>query len=63
MNFWAIFQAILGEAEQIVPLFVHNPKSQKIEAILVTTAGAAMTGIAEGLAAQAAKSAVQSPPA
>lgn len=54
-KFWAIFEAILGEGEQIIPLFVHNPKSQKIEAVIMTTANAAVEGIQQGLAAQAAK--------
>lgn len=41
-NFFKIFSVILGEAEQIVPIFVHNPKSQQVEAIVVTTANAAL---------------------
>ena len=45
MNFWKIFQLILGEAEQIVPIFIHNPQSQKIEGVVVTTLNAALSGM------------------
>ena len=45
MNWKAIFAAILGEAEQIVPVFIHNPKSQQIEGVIVTT----LNGVAAGL--------------
>ena len=45
-NFWKIFLAILGEAEQIVPIFIHNPKSQQIEGVIVTTSNAAIAGLA-----------------
>jgi hypothetical protein len=33
---------LLGEAEKIVPIFIHNPKSQQIEGVVVTTANAAV---------------------
>lgn len=42
----SIFAAILGEAEQIVPIFIHNPKSQQLEGVIVTTANAAIAGLA-----------------
>ena len=41
-----IFSLILGEAEQILPIFVHNPKSQKIEAIVLTSAENAVAALA-----------------
>lgn len=51
MNFWSIFALILGEAEQIVPIFIHNPKSQAIEGIIVTTTNAALSVLANQSAA------------
>jgi hypothetical protein len=45
-NLLAIFQLILGEAEQIIPIFIHNPKSQQIEGIVVTTVNAATAALA-----------------
>lgn len=45
MNWKSIFAAILGEAEVIVPLFIHNPKSQQIEGVVVST----LPGIIQGL--------------
>jgi len=41
-----IITAILGEAEQIVPIFIHNPKSQQIEGIIITTINSALGGLA-----------------
>ena len=43
MNFLALLKLILGEAEQIVPAFIHNPKSQKIEAVVFMTAATALS--------------------
>jgi hypothetical protein len=37
-NTLSILAAFLGTAEEIVPIFIKNPQSQKIEAV-VTTAG------------------------
>lgn len=54
-TFLKIFQAILGEAEQIVPIFIHNPKSQQVEGVIVTTLNGALQGLAStGAAAPAA---------
>ena len=44
MNWAAFAQALLGLAEEIVPIFVHNPQSQKIEAV-VLTGSSAITGM------------------
>jgi len=33
---------LLGEAEKVIPIFIHNPKSQAIEGVVVTTANAAV---------------------
>jgi len=38
-----ILKLAFGEAEQVIPLFIHNPKSQKIEGIVLTTAEAAVS--------------------
>ena len=51
MNFWQIFELILGTAESIVPIFIHNPQSQKIEAMIVTSANNALN-IAQQMQAQ-----------
>lgn len=46
-TFLKIFAAILGEAEQIVPIFIHNPKSQQIEGVIVTTLNGALEGLGQ----------------
>lgn len=51
-TFLKIFQAILGEAEQIVPIFIHNPKSQQVEGVIVTTLNGALQGLASAGATQ-----------
>ncbi len=40
-----ILKLILGEAEAIVPIFIHNPKSQQIEGIVVTTVNSAVNAL------------------
>jgi hypothetical protein len=45
-----IITAILGEAEQIVPIFIHNPKSQQFEGIIVTTLNSTLNSALGGLA-------------
>lgn len=40
-----IITAILGEAEQVVPIFIHNPKSEKIEGVVVTTLNSVLAGL------------------
>jgi len=50
---WQIVTLILGEAEQIVPIFIHNPQSQKIEGIVVTTVNSAVGGLAQLQTSQA----------
>ena len=32
----AIIELLIGTAENIVPLFIHNPKSNKVEGIIAT---------------------------
>lgn len=43
MSIWQILQLVLGTAETIVPIFIHNPQSQKVEAIIATTANNAVS--------------------
>ena len=40
MNWLALFQLIMGIEEQVVPLFVHNPKSQKVTGIILVAESA-----------------------
>ena len=40
MNWLKLIQLIIGTAESIVPIFIHNPKSQQIEAAIITTVNA-----------------------
>lgn len=46
MNWLNILSLIFGAAEQIVPIFVHNPQSQKVEAIVMTTTNHALQTLA-----------------
>lgn len=50
MNLLKLIEAFLGTAEEVVPVFIHNPKSQKIEGVVVGT----MDGILEGLGTSSA---------
>ncbi len=59
MNWAKLFAAILGEAEQIVPIFIHNPKSQAIEGVIVTT----VNGVAQGLGLPVGPTTNPNPPA
>ena len=61
MNWLNILKLILGEAEQIVPIFVHNPKSQQIEAVIATTADEAVS-IASQLIAPVVPATPPTPP-
>ena len=49
MNIWNLIFAIVGTAEKIVPIFVHNQKSQEIEAVIMTTVNTALTQLASPL--------------
>lgn len=37
-QFLNVMAVLLVDAEQIVPIFIHNPQSQKVEAVIATTA-------------------------
>jgi hypothetical protein len=54
MNWLALFEAILGVGEKVVPIFIHNPKSQQVEGVVVSTAEGVGQVIAATQAAQAA---------
>lgn len=43
-NLMQFLQLLFGEAEQIVPMFIHNPQSQKVEGIVVGTLGGLLAG-------------------
>ena len=47
MKWWQLAAVILGEAEQVVPVFIHNPKSQQVEAVVVSSANGILEGIAQ----------------
>lgn len=63
MNILALITAILGTAEEIVPIFIHNPKSQQVEGVIATTANgllSAFPAIAAASSSAAPVSSVQS---
>lgn len=37
MSWLDIVKGIVGVGETVVPIFIHNPKSQQVEAVVVTT--------------------------
>lgn len=45
MTILNIIGLILGTAEAVVPVFIHNPKSQQIEGVIVST----LTGVLQAL--------------
>lgn len=47
-----ILQAIIQTEENILPIFIHNPKSQQIEAVIIA-AESAVAGILSQLGATA----------
>ena len=42
-----ILKILLGVGEAVVPIFIHNAQSQRIEGIVLTTANAATDAIGE----------------
>lgn len=56
MKLLQIIQTVFGIAEEIVPVFIHNPTSQKIEGVIVTTLNGAL-----GLASPAVQAATPTP--
>lgn len=37
LNWLAILKLVLPLAEDVVPIFIHNPESKQIEGVVVTT--------------------------
>lgn len=53
-NKWLlILGGILGTAEQVVPIFIHNASSQQIEGVVVTAGNQLFETLATILAGQA----------
>jgi hypothetical protein len=50
MKLLNIIEALLGTAEEIVPVFIHNPKTQKLEGVIVTTANTVFQELGTGAA-------------
>lgn len=50
MNIATIIGLILGSTEGIVPIFIHNPKSQAIEGVIVTTINGVIGAIEQATA-------------
>lgn len=46
MKLLSIIEAILGTAEGLLPIFIHDPKSQQITGVIVTTVNGALGGLA-----------------
>lgn len=45
MTLLQVLELLLGTAERIVPIFVHNPKSQQIEGVIVGTVNGVVAGL------------------
>lgn len=58
MHWFDILKLILGEATNVLPLFIHNPKSQQVEGILLTEANNAVS-VAQSLGAAPTVAAAQ----
>lgn len=50
-----IIALITGAAENVVPIFIHNPTSQKIEGVIIGDVNAVLSALKE-LATHAARS-------
>lgn len=48
MNLLSLLKLILGEAESIIPIFIHNPKSQQIEGVVVGTVNGVLGALGTG---------------
>lgn len=47
INWLQVFGGLLGTAESIVPVFIHNPDSQKIEGVVAVSANNLFTFLAQ----------------
>lgn len=45
MNLANLLKLLLVAAEEIVPIFIHNPQSQKVEAVILSTANAVVSAL------------------
>ena len=45
MNLMQLLTLILGAAENVVPIFIHNPQSQKIEGVVIGTVNGVLQGL------------------
>ena len=59
----AIIELLIGTAENIVPLFIHNPKSNAIEGVIATVVNSVMEQGPVALAPPAPKAPVAPIPA
>jgi hypothetical protein len=53
----AFIQGIIGAGEAVIPMFVHNPRSQKIETVVFTDVNSVASIVAQVVKAQAAPAA------
>lgn len=44
-NLLLLIQTLLATAEEIVPIFIHNPASQKVEGVIVSTVNGVLAGL------------------
>jgi hypothetical protein len=65
MKMLQILELILGTAESVVPIFIHNPKTQQIEGVIATTLNGALSAfpVSASLAAPVAAPAAPVPEA
>jgi hypothetical protein len=56
---WLVLGAILATAEETVPIFIHNPQSQKIEGVIVTAGNNLFTTLAQILGTPSTPSTTQ----
>lgn len=56
MNLMQLLTLILGAAENVVPIFIHNPQSQKIEGVVVGTVNGVLQGLQTGTTSGTQKS-------
>ena len=45
MNLATLLKILLATAEEIIPIFIHNPQTQKVEAVVLSTANAVMLSL------------------
>jgi hypothetical protein len=63
MNLLQLIETIIGVGEEVIPIFIHNPKSQKIEGIVIGTVNGILSGLAPAAPATPATPAAPPNPA